>query len=89
MMRVKPGFILRKVVGEYLLMPAGESAAGFGGYLLLNTVSAFLWEQMQTPKTRQDLLDAVLAKYAIDEATASADLDAMLGQFRQQGLLEE
>ena len=37
---------------------------------------------------RDDLLAAMLAEYEIDEATAAADLDALLEQFQNMGLIE-
>ena len=38
---------------------------------------------------REDLLAQILAEFDVDEATAAADLDALLEQFRQMELLEE
>ena len=88
-MIAKKGFVLRHVVGEYMLMPAGEDPADFSRCMLLNSVSAFVWEQLQSPRTRDGLLAALLERFSVDEATASADLDALLTQFRQMGLLED
>ena len=86
MMKAKDGFVLRKTVGEYMLMPTGENT---GGCMLLNRVSAFIWERLrQAPASRGELLAAVLDKYAVDEATAAADLDALLARFDQLGMLE-
>ena len=41
-MKTKPGFIMRKLVGEYVLMPIDENIAAFNGAVMLNGVSAFI-----------------------------------------------
>ena len=88
-MKIKPGFTLRHVVGEYMVMPTGENIKRFGGSVILNEVSAFIFEQLQKPVSREDLLTQILAEFDVDEATAAADLDALLEQFREMELLEE
>ena len=88
-MKAKSGFVLRNVVGEKILMPVGENITKFNGTVLLNTVSAFVWEKLQEPLSKEELLQAILDKFEIDEATASHDLDRLLDKFAELGILEE
>ena len=88
-MKAKSGFVLRDVVGEKILMPVGENITKFRGTVLLNTVSAFVWEKLQEPLSKEVLLQAILDKFEIDEATASHDLDRLLDKFAELGILEE
>lgn len=88
-MKVKPGFVLRTIANEYMLMPVDEKIREYKGAVLMNKVSAFIWEQLQKPVSRDDLLSALLEKYDIDEASAAEDLDAVLAQFRQLELIED
>lgn len=87
-MIAKPGFILRNIVDEYILVPVGVNVAKFKGVVLLNSVSSFLWEKLQTPVTREELLAMLLEEYDIDEQTAAADLDEILEQFRELEVIE-
>ena len=87
-MKAKTGFVLRNVVGEYMLMPTGENVSTFKGTVLLNEVSAFVWKKLQSPQTRDDLLQAVLQEFDVDEATAAEDLDALLEKLNGFELLE-
>ena len=87
-MKVKPGFILRKVVGEYMLMPTDENISVFKGAVFLNSTSAFAWEKMQEGMSRDDLLAAMLEEFSIDEATAAKDLDQLLEKLTQLNLIE-
>ena len=88
-MKASDGFVLRNIAGERMLLPVEERIATFRGAVLMNELSAFIWEKLQSPITRDGLLAEILAQYAIDEETAAADLDAALTQLKQMGILEE
>ncbi len=87
-MKVKDGFVLRNVVDEYIVMPTGDNIAKFDGAVVLNEVSAFVFEQMKHPVSREDLLEAVLNEFEVDEATARADLDVLIEKLTEMGLIE-
>ena len=87
-MKAKDGFVLRNVVDEQILMPVGDNIAQFNGTVLMNDVSAFVWEKLQQPITKEELLQAVLNEFEVDEETASRDLDELLEKFAGLGILE-
>ena len=87
-MKIKKGFVLRNVVDEYIVMPTGDNIAKFEGAVVLNEVSAFVFKQLENSVSRDDLLAALLNEFEVDEATAAADLDALLRQFTDLGLME-
>ena len=87
-MKIKEGFVLRNVVDEFIVMPTGDNIAKFDGAVVLNEVSAFVFEQMKHPVSREDLLEAVLNEFEVDEATAKADLDALIEKLTEMGLIE-
>lgn len=88
-MKIKEGFVLRNVVDEYIVMPTGDNIAKFEGAVVLNEVSAFIFQQLENPVSRDDLLAAMLNEYDVDEATAAADLDALLEKLAEMGVLEK
>ena len=88
-MKIKEGFVLRNVVDEFIVMPTGDNIAKFEGAVVLNEVSAFIFRQLENPVSREDLLAAMLNEYDVDEATAAADLDALLEKFAEMGVLEK
>lgn len=88
-MKAKPGFVLRNVVDEYILMPTGDNIGKFNGTILLNEVSALVWEKLQNPVSKEDLLKAVLDEFEVEKAVASADLDALLSTLRGYGVIED
>ena len=64
-MKAKEGFVLRNIVDEYILMPTGDNIAKFQGTVLLNEVSAFVWEKLQNPISEADLLQAILDEFEV------------------------
>ena len=88
-MRAKQGFVLRHVVDEYILMPTGDNISKFNGTVLLNEVAAFVWDKLQNPVSRDDLVEAVLNEFEVERDVAAADLDALLGKLREYGVIEE
>lgn len=88
-MKASSDFVLRDIAGEYILMPTGAMIGSFHGAVLMNSLSAFIWEKLQQPVTRDGLLAEILASYEVDEETAAADLDATLAQLRQMQVIEE
>ncbi len=89
LMQIREGFTLRNVLDEHMVMPTGDNIGTFAGTVVLNDVSAFVYEQLKMPVSRDDVLAAILAEYEVDEETAAKDLDALLAQFRELGLIEE
>ena len=88
-MKAKEGFVLRNIVNEHILMPVGDNIAKFKGTVLLNSVSAFVWEKLQNPISKADLLQAIVDNFEVDETTASADLDKLLVTLREYDVIEE
>ena len=88
-MKIREGFVLRNVADEHMVMPTGENVGKFGGAVVLSDVAAFVFEQLKRPVSREDLLSLILAEYDVDAETATADLDALLAQFREMNLLED
>ena len=87
-MKARDGFILRNIAGEYVLMPTGDNIRTFRGTVLMNELSVFLWNQLQTAASFEELLARVLDQYEIDEQTAAADLDRLTKDMIGMGILE-
>ena len=88
-MKAREGFILRNLAGEYLLMPKGERIKSYDSVVLMNELSAFVWGKMQNPVTQSDLLEAVLNEYDVDEKTAREDLDGLLAELKEAGVIDD
>ena len=59
----------------------------FDGMITLNETAAFLWQKLTEGTTKEALTDALTAEYDVEEATAAADVDALLTKLNAAGLL--
>ena len=88
-MKTRDGFILKEVAGSPVVMPTGEALVDFNMMLTLNETGAFLWERLRNGTTKEELLDAILSEYDIDEEIAKADIDEFLGILISKKVIEE
>lgn len=61
--RANSNYVLREIAGEHVLIPTGDLPGNV--MITMNKTCAFLWKQMQEPKTVEDLIFA--AKEAYDD----------------------
>ena len=88
-MKIAGEFIMREVVGEYVLVPVGDTALKFSGLISLNPVSALIWKGLEQEKSQEALLEDILAEFEVQRDEAAADLDEFLDLMRKNQLLEE
>ncbi|MFA5005876.1 MAG: PqqD family protein [Candidatus Izemoplasmatales bacterium] len=86
-MRIKPGYLLRDVAGQHVVVPTGAAAVDFNGIITLNKTGRFLWERLEKGATRATLVAALLETYAVDAERATADVDGFLAKLREHELL--
>ena len=58
-----------------------------GRYFELNDVGAVVWEHLDGVRSVDDIVDRVVEEYDVDRATASADVQDLLGQLIRAGLV--
>lgn len=86
-MHIVPGFILREIAGETVVIPTGEAARRLSGVITLNECGRFLFELLRSEQTKDSLVDALLDEYEIDRDTASRDVDAFVEKLSEYGFL--
>lgn len=80
-------FILRKVAGTYALISVGANIANFNGFVQLNETAAFLWKQLETPKSAEDLTAALLEEFDVSQDEAEKDVAEFLEQLIQENMV--
>lgn len=86
-MKIKDGFILRKVGGQNVVVAIGAASRSFNGIIRLNETGAFLWGQLSSEKTEQQLCDALLAEYDVTAEQAANDVAEFIGTLKKAALL--
>jgi adenine specific DNA methylase Mod len=59
-----------------------------GIYYGLNPVGSFIWKLIQKPISVQEIKEAILKEYDVDEETCDNDLQELLGDLLDKGLIE-
>ncbi len=87
-MKIKENFMLRKVADTYVVVPVGDAVAEFNGMINLNEAGAFLWQLLENETTSEQVVEALLQQYDVDEATAKRDVDKFINELKAAKLLE-
>lgn len=74
-MKLKDGFVLRQVAGEYVAMSV-SSDVDLNGMITLNETARALWKRLEQEAELSDLTAALLEEFEVDEQTAQ---DAAIG----------
>ena len=74
-MKIKEGFVLRRVGDNHIVVPVGTRAVDFRCIITLNETGAFIWNVLQKPCTAEDVV--------------AADVAAFITAMREKGLLDE
>ena len=84
-MKIKNGFILRKVPGMNLVMPTGKNVKEFNGSLMLNDTGAFIFEKLQKGSTPEETAQALTQEYDVALDTASTDVQKTINSLIEAG----
>ena len=88
-MKIKKGFISRQVAGSNVVVATGEQSKNFNGVIELNESGMILWNVLVGGAEKSHLVDALVAEYDIDRATAENDVDKFVGVLRDAGALDD
>ena len=86
-MKIKDGFIIRKVGGQNVVAAVGKRSLEFNGIIRLNETGLFLWEQLKNDADEAMLTAALLEEYDIDEASAKNDIAEFIKKLKEADLL--
>ena len=86
-MKAANNIILREIAGESILVPVGAMARKIHGMISLSESGRLLWDCLQKDSSKEELIQALLAEYDVDEQTAREDVSAFLERLSGLGLL--
>lgn len=88
-MKIKEGYVLREVAGNFVVLPTGQASVDFSGMLNLNGSGVLLWKALEKGCDLQALADVLLSEYDVDSSTALADAEEFISVLRKAGCIEE
>lgn len=87
-MRIKPGFELRSICGEHIIIAHGLDNIDFTKVITLNESAADVWYAVVDKDfTLEDMTNALLENYDVDEEQARNDAEQLLESWREVGFI--
>lgn len=81
-MKKKPGFVLRKICGENIIVAEGKENIDFSKIISMNESSAYLWEKLGNEEFDTKKMAKLLTEeYEVDETTALNDATTLAKQW--------
>ena len=87
-MKIKDGFVIRKVMDNYVVIAVGEASRNFQGMVKLNETAATIWGYIAEGKELDEITALMLEKYDVEESILRADIEKILKTLEQQGFIE-
>ena len=88
-MKIKENFALRQVADTWCVLPLAEATLNLNGMMTLNDSGVLLWQTLEQGCTREELVDALMNEYEVNQEEASADIDEFLDKLRSVDCIEE
>ncbi|MBQ0099426.1 MAG: PqqD family protein [Firmicutes bacterium] len=87
-MKIKKGFILREIAGNYVVVAVGDRVKTFNGVINLNESGAFIWKQLENGTEKEKIIEEMLKEYNVSEEDAKKDVEIFIGKIKEAGLIE-
>ena len=88
-MKLKPGFVLREVAGQALVIATGELSKQFKGMIKLNESAKVIWQWLLDGADTSQIPQKLQETYDLEPERARAEADAFLAKLNEAGFLQE
>ncbi len=86
-MKLKKGIMIHETPDGLVAVATGDAAKGFNGMLRLSETAAFIVRALQSETTAEAVAGLIVEKYDVDVATATADVNRLVAQLSDAGLM--
>ncbi|MCF0229761.1 MAG: PqqD family protein [Parasporobacterium sp.] len=87
-MKIKEGFVLRKMPGMNLVMPVGENIKTYKGSVMLNDTGAFIYEKLSEGKSMEETARALTLEYDVDMEKAMQGVEMTCADLIEAGVAQ-
>ena len=90
MMKIKKGFKLRPLGGEFILVGEGLEQINFNKMITMNETAAYLWQQVEDGSEFDagHLADLLLKEYEVTREQALADAENTMISWKDAEIIE-
>ena len=87
-MKIKEGFVLRKVMGNNVAVATREASKSFRGMIQLNDSAADIWKFIEEGLTEAEICEKMQTKYDTDPQNIRDDVRRVIETLSENGILE-
>lgn len=87
-MKLKKGFVMRSIAGKEIILPSGDEL-NLNAMITLNETGKFIWQQLETDTTEENIVNSILSLYDVSREHAAACVADFLNKLRTHGFIEE
>ncbi len=88
-MRIKKGFKLREIMGEFAVIGEGLEQVNFNKIISLNSTAAYIWREIEGKDFDAEMVaELLLDKYEVSRETALSDATVLVRKLVENGLTE-
>lgn len=88
-MKIKDGFITRKIGDKIVAITVGEHTKDFNGMITLNDTGHFIWKCLEKDTDKESIANKVIKEYDISTADAMAEIDKFIAELEKNDILEK
>lgn len=87
-MKIKKGFVKRKIQDEYLVVTTGELSKTSGIMIQMNETSSEIWDMIEKGWDAEKIAKKLSEKYELPYDKAKQDTDGLIAQMSEAGIFE-
>lgn len=87
--RIKSGYILREIAGEYAIIPVNEECMITNAVMIPNDTAVFFWKAFQQISTIEDIVQKGISEYEAAEDTIRNATQRFVNDALKYQILEE
>lgn len=87
-MKLKSGFMLRQIAGQWIVVPLGQRTVEFNAIMSLSETGAFIWKGLEQGLSTEEIVKGMTDEYEVGDAIAAEDVGAFLDELIKEGFIE-
>ena len=86
--KIKKGFIKRKIGDKYLVVTTGELSRTNNMFIELNDTASDIWDMLEKGYGRDKIVSKLCKKYDVPAEKAQTDVDGLITSMQNAGVFE-
>jgi len=88
-MKINNNFMLKKVAGEYMIIPTGNNNVNFSKIFNINETGAFIFEKLKDGKNKEEILELMSKEYNASKDILKNDIEEFIDELKKRGIYND